>query len=82
MSAVYIYIYKQTIDCIKISMHMSWTINSNSNVDKSGILHVSAPFLLRVYVLCVCVHVCICKCVHACMCVCQDRIKCQTVGIN
>ena len=50
---------------------MSWTINSNSNVDKSGILHVSAPFLLRVYayVLCVCACVCVCKCVHACMCV-------------
>ena len=67
-------------------MHMSWTINSNSNVDKSGILHVSAPFLLRVYAyvlyVCVCMHVCVCKCVHACMCVCQDRIKCQTVGIN
>ena len=62
MSAVYI--YKQTIDCITIFTHMSWTINSNSNVDKSGILHVSAPFLLRVYayVLCVCVCARVCVC--------------------
>ena len=71
MSAVYIYVYKQTIDCITISMHMSWTINSNSNVDKSGILHVSAPFLLRVYVYVVCVCACVYVSVstHACVCV-------------